>query len=150
VWSYTGSTRHRARTKRTERTGECRRNANGGTRNVHGIRRRVGYRHGYTDARSIESIIGPKDENMGESKWLQKEGQSPQETNGNNIDAQEIQSRARSDAMKLQLAHEDNTSLKEELSQEGKEKTMAQKKVDEMENQIQEYFKPSQTTKEYR
>jgi uncharacterized protein (UPF0371 family) len=53
---------------------------------------------------------------------------------------QEIQSRARSDATNLQLAQEDNTSLKEALSQEGKEKNMVQQKVDEMENQIQAVF----------
>jgi DNA-directed RNA polymerase subunit F len=40
----------------------------------------------------------------------------------------------------LQSAQEYNTSLKEELSQEGKEKMMAQQKVDEIENQIQAVF----------
>jgi hypothetical protein len=38
------------------------------------------------------------------------------------------------------LAQEDNTSLKEALSQEGKEKKMVQYKVDEMENQIHTVF----------
>jgi hypothetical protein len=55
--------------------------------------------------------------------------------------AQEIQSRARSDTTNLQLAQEDNTSLKEALSQEGKEKNMVHRqKVDEMENQVHTVF----------
>jgi hypothetical protein len=54
--------------------------------------------------------------------------------------SKEIQSRARFDAMNLQLAQKENTLLKEALSQEGKNKNMAQKKVEEMENQIQEVF----------
>jgi hypothetical protein len=54
--------------------------------------------------------------------------------------AQEIQSRARSDATNLQLAQEDNTSLKEALSQEGKERKLAQQRVEEMEKQISGVF----------
>jgi hypothetical protein len=54
--------------------------------------------------------------------------------------AHEIQSKARLNAMNLQLAQEYNTSLKEALIQEGKEKNMVHQKVDEMENQIQAVF----------
>jgi hypothetical protein len=53
---------------------------------------------------------------------------------------QEIQSRARSDATNLQLVQEDNTSLKEALSQEGKERKIAQQRVEEMERQISGVF----------
>jgi hypothetical protein len=47
---------------------------------------------------------------------------------------QEIQSRARSDATNLQLVQEDNTSVKEALSQEGQERNIAQQRVEEMDN----------------
>ena len=53
---------------------------------------------------------------------------------------QEIHSRARSDAIKLQLAQEDNTSLKEAIIQEGKVRKIAHKKLDEMEKQINVVF----------
>jgi hypothetical protein len=42
--------------------------------------------------------------------------------------AQEIQSRARSDATNLQIAQEENVILKEVINQEGKEKNMGNKK----------------------
>jgi hypothetical protein len=54
--------------------------------------------------------------------------------------AQEIQSRARSDATNLQLVQEDNTSLKEEVRKEGKVNKIAQKKLDNMEKQINVVF----------
>jgi chromosome segregation ATPase len=38
------------------------------------------------------------------------------------------------------LTQEDNTSLKEELIQEGKERNIAQQKVEEIEKQISEVF----------
>jgi hypothetical protein len=40
----------------------------------------------------------------------------------------------------LQLAQEDNTSLKEAVSQEGKARKIAQKKLEEMEKQISAVF----------
>jgi hypothetical protein len=54
--------------------------------------------------------------------------------------AQEIQSRARSDATNLQTTQEENITLKEEISQEGKEKKLAQQKVEEMEKHIGAVF----------
>jgi hypothetical protein len=53
---------------------------------------------------------------------------------------QEIQSGEIFDVTNLQLAQEDNTSLKEALRQKGKEKNISQQKVDEMENQSQAVF----------
>jgi len=53
---------------------------------------------------------------------------------------QEIQSRERSDATNLQLAQEDNTSMKEAISQEGKERKIEQQKLDEMEKHINVVF----------
>jgi hypothetical protein len=40
----------------------------------------------------------------------------------------------------LQLAQEDNTSVKEALSQEGKERNIAQQRVEEMDRQISGVF----------
>jgi hypothetical protein len=37
---------------------------------------------------------------------------------------------------KLETTHEDNITLKEEISQEGKEKNLVQQKVEEMEKHI--------------
>jgi hypothetical protein len=53
MWFYTGTTMHGEGNKRNDRTSVRRRNENGGTRNVHGRRRREGYGNGYTDARSV-------------------------------------------------------------------------------------------------
>jgi hypothetical protein len=53
---------------------------------------------------------------------------------------QEIQSRARSDAMNLQIVQEENITLKEAIIQEGKEKNIVQQKVEEMEKHISEVF----------
>jgi hypothetical protein len=55
--------------------------------------------------------------------------------------AQEIHSRIRYDMTNIQITQEENTILKEVIIQEGQEKNMAQKKVDEMENQIHVVFK---------
>jgi hypothetical protein len=64
---------------------------------------------------------------------------------------QEIQSRARSDATNLQLAQEDNTSLKEALSQEGKEKKMVHnRRWMRWKTRSMQYSKPSWITKEYK
>jgi hypothetical protein len=54
--------------------------------------------------------------------------------------AQEIQSRERSDATNLWIAQEENTIMKEVISQEGQEKKRVQQKLDEMENQIHVVF----------
>jgi hypothetical protein len=53
---------------------------------------------------------------------------------------QEIQSRERSDATNLQIAQEENITLKEAINQEGKEKKIVQQKVEEMEKHISEVF----------
>jgi NCAIR mutase (PurE)-related protein len=53
---------------------------------------------------------------------------------------QEIQSRESSDAMKLQIAQEENITLKEVISQEGKEKKIVQQKVEETEKQTSVVF----------
>jgi hypothetical protein len=50
--------------------------------------------------------------------------------------AQEIQSRARSEATNLQTSQEENIALKEAISQEGREKKLAQQKIEEMEKHI--------------
>lgn len=86
TWFYTGTTTHREGNKGSDRTSVHRRNENGGTKNVHGRGIRACHMHGYTYARSIGAITGPKEEKRGTSKWLRKEGQGPQETNGNIID----------------------------------------------------------------
>jgi hypothetical protein len=54
--------------------------------------------------------------------------------------AQEIQSRERSDATNLQIAQEENITLKEAVSQEGKAKKIVQQKLEEMEKHISTVF----------
>jgi hypothetical protein len=53
MWFYTGIIMHRVDNKRNNRTSELRGKADEDTRSLNGRRRRVGYRQGYTDARSI-------------------------------------------------------------------------------------------------
>ena len=50
--------------------------------------------------------------------------------------AQEIQSRARSEATNLQTSQEENIALKEAISQEGKVNNLSRQKVGEMEKHI--------------
>jgi len=67
--------------------GECIGSAYVGTRCIHGLRSWAGYRHGYTNAKSIWITRGPMEDNRGATKWFQKEGKDPQEAYGNIIDA---------------------------------------------------------------
>jgi hypothetical protein len=53
TWFYTGNTAHRANNKRNNITSVRRGKSDGDTRSLNGRRRRIGYRNGYTDARSI-------------------------------------------------------------------------------------------------
>jgi hypothetical protein len=55
--------------------------------------------------------------------------------------AQEIHSRARSDAKNLEIVPEENITLKEVINQEGHEKKIAQKKVEDMEKYIGAVFR---------